>query len=259
MIHRFLFSHRTRTSLSRSHSPALTLPLSLRSFARYSRSHSAHLSPTAQELLKGMTSEMRGEASLVAATTIFEQVPYLSHPEIHSDFLSLAALSLTPAFHCPREEIPSTSLCVVERGLVARDGRCGVTVFGEDMILDAVPLRDPAPAFALTLVQLQCLSRQSLDGLLSQPPFASARAVVRKARIKLTMCRVVLRVAEYARKEAAKVQNSAAAGGEKDGGGGEGGGGEGGGGDGGGGEGGGGAGGCGGDGGSGQSGVTTFE
>ena len=58
------------------------------------------------------------------------------------------------SIYCPREEVPSVCLTIVARGLIARHGKCGIGVFGTDMIINAESLRDLEPAMALTLAQV---------------------------------------------------------------------------------------------------------
>ena len=60
------------------------------------------------ELMGTMTPQLRGASSLVAAHHLFAKVSFLSKPEdFESEFLSKAALSLTSAIYCPREQIPT--------------------------------------------------------------------------------------------------------------------------------------------------------
>jgi hypothetical protein len=148
---------------------------------------------------QAMTNSLRGETSFAAARTLFERVSYLSHPRVEPAFLSRAALALTAAVYCPREELPGGPLTIVVRGLVARGGRCGIGVFGEDVILNMPALRHVEKAMALTLVQVHCFSRDTLDDLLANDLYPHAKAVVRRACVRLTLRRVVLRIAEYAR------------------------------------------------------------
>merc|ERR1711871_1182051 len=88
------------------------------------------------ELMSTMTSQLRGEASLVAAADLFSKVSYLtSSADVEPDFLSKAALALISVNYCPREQIPTDALSIVVRGLVAYRGRIGVTAVAEDVIL----------------------------------------------------------------------------------------------------------------------------
>ena len=109
------------------------------------------------ELMSTMTVQLRREISGSAARTLFMSVPWLSHPEIEPEFLSIASLKMTTSVYCPREPVPTIHLGVVIRGLVSRSGRIGVACLGADMLLNEVALRDLDPAMALTLVQLTSL------------------------------------------------------------------------------------------------------
>lgn len=140
-----------------------------------------------------------GEASLAAAAELFSHVPYLKHSSIEPAFLSRAALQLTPLVLVPRENVSSDCLTIVFSGLVAKDGVCGIRVFGDDMILNASWLLQNGRAMALTLVQLQRMTRESLDELLAGGQYPQAAYWVRRTVIRLTMQRVILATARWAR------------------------------------------------------------
>lgn len=153
-----------------------------------------------RELLGSMTNKLRGEASLAAAVDIFPHVPYFHSALIEPVFLSKAALALVPLIIVPGEVVASDSLSIVFSGLVAKNGRCGIRVFGEDMVLNTTALRKTEPAMALTFTQLQQMARARLDELLSDGNFVMARQSVRRWCIRLTLQRVILFTAEFARK-----------------------------------------------------------
>ena len=143
-----------------------------------------------------MTNKLRGEASLAAAVDLFPHVPYFHNPSIEPAFLSKAALALEPLLLVPREVVASESLLIVFSGLVAKDGRCGIRAFGEDMVLNTPALRKTEPAMALTFAQLQQMTRGTLDDLLADGSFVMARKCVRRWCIKLTLQRVILHTAK---------------------------------------------------------------
>jgi len=182
----------------RDHHVPSELSARLRSYFNET-SRMRYFEQNAHELMLAMTSSLRGETSLATALTLFSRVPYLSHASLEAAFLSRAALALAPCLYCPREDVPSHKLTIVVRGLVARGGRCGISVFGDDMILNMPALRHVEKASALTLVQVHTLDRAVLDELLEVSEYPAARKVVRTARIKLTLRRVMLRIAHYAR------------------------------------------------------------
>jgi hypothetical protein len=127
------------------------------------------------------------------------QVPYFRHSSIEPAFLSKAALALQPTIVVPSEVVSCESLTIVFSGLVAKDGHCGIRVFGDDMVLNNITLRHLNPAMALTIAQLQQMSRTTLEGLLNDGDFPVARRCVRQAAIKLTLKRVILKTASWAR------------------------------------------------------------
>lgn len=153
-----------------------------------------------QGLMQTMTPQLRGEASLAVAQELFLRVPYLSSPDIERAFLSRAALALSSSIFCPREQVPCVDLTVVTSGLVARRGRLGQTVLAVDAVLNLVALRDTQPAMALTFAQASSIQRTVLDELLEEYPIAKAH--VRKFCVRLTLQRVMLRVADHAREHA---------------------------------------------------------
>ena len=176
----------------------LDLAARLRTYFNETNRH-RYYEQNSRELLMAMTGSLRGETSLAAATSIFSRVDYLRNDKIETAFKSKAALGLTHAVYCAREEISSLSLTIVTRGLVAKTGRIGISVFGEDMILNLPRLRDLNPGMALTLVEVYSLSRETLDELIDQPAYPLARALVNHARVRLTFQRLVMRTAEFAK------------------------------------------------------------
>ena len=150
-----------------------------------------------QVLMRTMTPQLRGEASLSVACGLFKRVPYLSAADIETGFLSRAALALSGAVYCPREQISCEPLTLVTSGLVAKNGKLGTQLLGADVILNLMALRDLQPAMALTFTQASSIDRGTLDGLLVDHPVAARH--VRRHMIRLTLQRVVLRVAAHAR------------------------------------------------------------
>ena len=122
---------------------------------------------------------------------------FAKHIVIEDDFFSCAALASTEMLYVRREAISTQSLTIVERGLVAQSGKIGLTVLGEDMILENVNLRHLAPATALTsLVAVTSLARDQLDSLLRD--FPNARKVVVGARTRIAFQRAMVKVSQIA-------------------------------------------------------------
>ena len=142
---------------------------------------------------------LSGEASLAQSVELFAQVPYFKCDDIEPEFLSRAALQLSPRVLVPRENVASDCLTIVFSGLVAKDGVCGIRCFGDDMVLSNRELRRLSRAMALTLVQLQRLTREDFDDLLTEGQCPQAQRCVRKWCIQTTMQRVVLAMAKWAK------------------------------------------------------------
>lgn len=70
---------------------------------------------------------------------------------------------------------------------------------GEDMIISQAVLRDMNAASCLTFAQIVRLSRESLYSLIGSGEFPRAQRSIRKAAIRITLQRTIMRVAETAR------------------------------------------------------------
>lgn len=158
-------------------------------------SHLRHYESNSSELMASMTDQLRGETAHASAKVILLQCTYL-RAATEPAFLTRAALALTRAVYCPKELVPCDQLTFITRGLVAKLGRIGVKVIGQDMILDNPALRDLAPASAVTLAHVSRLSRGDLLALVAEYPVQSA--IIRKARYLLLLQRMLLRTAQVA-------------------------------------------------------------
>ena len=96
--------------------------------------------------------------------------------------------SPAPSFsHSPRsvysrlERVSCTDLFIVERGVVAKRGKLGLSgcCFGKDVILSNDNLRDLGDAIALTFVQVISLSQADIFSLLIDPPSAARKDYAR--------------------------------------------------------------------------------
>lgn len=103
-------------------------------------------------------------------------MPFLIDHELEPDFMSSIAIKFHTIVYSRLEHIPCTSLFIVQRGLVAKRGRLGLTgaCFGKDVILSNDNLRDLGDAIALTFVQTISLSQQDIFELLPDFPIACA-------------------------------------------------------------------------------------
>jgi hypothetical protein len=116
--------------------------------------------------------------------------------EAEEEFYSKLCLTTTICVFARKESIDCDNMLVVDRGLISRSGRIGMTVVGEDMIITEQHLRDMASATALTsLVQVYQITKADLDELLRFYPRAAR--LVRKAAVRITFQRTVLKTAEF--------------------------------------------------------------
>jgi len=162
-------------------------------------SQTAHVHRQSQYnvLLDSMSARLKADAALVWAKATLLKVPYFNSGPIEDEFLASCALTLKSKVFCRTEYIPPESLCVIERGIAAKDGRITTKggCIGIDMVLNSVTFRDMNPAIALTfVVQVASLEKKDLEGLLSHYPLA--RREVRKGSFRLAFCRAVVQVAK---------------------------------------------------------------
>jgi len=161
--------------------------------------HTTHLlrAKRYDSLLDKMTARLRGDASLELARSALAKVSYFEPlVEQEPEFLANVALGLCVSMYCPRENIPSINLTIIERGIGAKNGRILMagSCFGEDMILSHLTFRDLEPAVSLAYTQVLVLHKGDLEKLLVEYP--GARQVVRKAVVRMGLVRALLRVSE---------------------------------------------------------------
>jgi len=94
-------------------------------------------------LLDNMSERLKADAALCWARSSLMKVHYFSSGT-EDGFLASAALSLKLRVFCRSEQIPVSSLLIIDRGIAARKGRIHLkgSCLGEDMILSSDRFRD---------------------------------------------------------------------------------------------------------------------
>jgi hypothetical protein len=148
------------------------------------------------ELMMRLSPGLRGEIMLYLSKSTFGSVYYLS--AIEPECLVQLAARLTRHGFPPRERMPSVELMILSRGIAARGGELLYSgmCWGSDIILSSRVLRDTRLITALTYVELQALSRESLYSVLDNYP-ESAR-VVQNAAVRMALKRTVVLLKAYA-------------------------------------------------------------
>ena len=148
-------------------------------------------------LLDNLSARLKADTALHWAKETLLSVPYFNgESPLEDEFLASAALALRVRIFSRMEHIPVEQLMIIERGVAVRNGRISAKGFclGEDMVLNSLTFRDLDPFMALSsVVQVSCLDKGSLEGLLVNYPLA--RREVRKASFRIAFCRAVVQVA----------------------------------------------------------------
>merc|ERR1719198_2422583 len=150
-------------------------------------------------LLDRMSPQLEAEVTTKKAAWMYN-VPYLKdHPQ---EFVVVFCRSLESSLYIPQEQIMSVSgerLATVLRGIVSRQGRVMTpgTCWGEDFILATDSLKDYRTCLSLTYVELLSIGRDDFFALLDQ--FPDSAEVVRKAIVRMTFYRGVLKVVKAIR------------------------------------------------------------
>ena len=74
-----------------------------------------------------------------------------------------------------------------------------LSIFGGDVVLQNLELKDRAPSFALTYVDILSLARDSFYRILDSPTFARERGIVRRACAYMSFRLGVLRITRMIR------------------------------------------------------------
>ena len=150
-------------------------------------------------LMDRMSPQLEAEVIIKKCAWMYS-VPYLrDHPQ---EFVVAFCRSLYSKLYIPQEQIMGVSgerLATVLRGIVSRQGRVMTpgTCWGEDFILATDSLKDYRTCLSLTYVELLSIGREDFFALLGQ--FPDSAEVVRKAIVRMTFYRGVLKVAKAIR------------------------------------------------------------
>ena len=148
------------------------------------------------ELISHLSPGLRGEIMLYLSKSTFSHVWYLA--SVEGECLVQLAARLARHGFPPRERMASTQLNILMRGIAARGGDLlyGGMCWGSDMILTSPVLRDTRLITALTYVEVQALSRDSLYEVLEMYP--ESAKMVQNAAVRMALKRTVLLLKAYA-------------------------------------------------------------
>ena len=190
------------TEYCRSELMPHSLTVRLRSFFRNTmgRIRATHY----EKLLRLMSVRLRGDAAYARAAWWLRSVPFLVRPDLEPEFMCTLAIRFVTSAYSRLEHLSCRILFVVERGLVARAGVLGLVgaCFGKDVILVNEALRDFGDAIALTFVQTISLTQKDIFELL--PEYPMAYHIVRKAALRMALCRAMIKAAKMHRRLAAQ-------------------------------------------------------
>ena len=170
------------------------LTVKLRSYFR----NTMHLirSRRYEGLLQKMSTRLRGDAAYRMCEFRLRTVPFLVHPDLEPEFMCNLAIKYRTCVYSRLERVPCSELFIVERGVVAKRGRLGLSgaCFGKDVILSNDNLRDMGDAIALTFVQTIALTQRDIFELL--PDYPKAFYTVRKAALRMALIRALCKAAQ---------------------------------------------------------------
>ena len=150
-------------------------------------------------LILQMSPQLQSEVS-VQKSECLRTVSYLS--VCGEKFVVAVTTRLSDTLYTPQESINfADSLMIVSRGVASRDGRVKTpgNTWGDDFILRNLELKDRAPSFALTYVDILSLARESFYRILDNPNFGRERGIVRRACAYMSFRLGVLRVTRLVR------------------------------------------------------------
>ena len=149
------------------------------------------------ELIHTMSPVLRADIVTSMSAKTLEPVWYLGECEQMARVE--LAVRLTRHGFPSREKVSSVKLSILMRGVAARCGNILTpsSHWGDDFIVSAPALRDVRPANSLTYVEVVCLSRDDLFGVLNNFPKSSS--VIRQAAMKVAMRRAVVIISNYMR------------------------------------------------------------
>jgi hypothetical protein len=156
---------------------------------------------TAKRVLSATSSRLQGDVA-IALSRPLQRVPYFGKSlGLEPDFLASISLALERAVVGPRDLLSADRLTVIESGRVILRGRILLpsSHFGETMLVTLPVLRDRTPAIALTYVSSVTLSRTALVDVFAAAHYPRAAHAVRRAAVRMALCRAVLLLAERLR------------------------------------------------------------
>jgi len=159
-----------------------------------------------KDLVQRMSPKLKAEVSERNAAWL-KQLDYFYNKEVNKEFLVAVSHALVGTVYEPREPIKwQNKLYCVGKGVASRAGhiRTAGCFWGEDFILDSYELKDKQPAHALTFVEVLVLSRESFFSVLEHYPHE--KKLVRKATIKMSMRRGIMRYCEMLSERASAKQ-----------------------------------------------------
>jgi len=157
---------------------------------------------TAKRVLSATSSRLQGDVAIALSRPLLQRVPYFGKSlGLEPDFLASISLALERAVVGPRDLLSADRLTVIESGRAILRGRLLLpsSHFGETMLVTLPVLRDRTPAIALTYVSSVTLSRTALVDVFAAAHYPRAAHAVRRAAVRMALCRAVLLLAERLR------------------------------------------------------------
>jgi hypothetical protein len=154
-----------------------------------------------QVLKTDLSPALRSEVEMQCNREWMDSVFYLK--DLPSEVVAEVAQALEQALFAPGEliggapqEILEPCLYIVQRGVVARQGRVfgRGAVFGEDMILHTVELRDQSLSRAMSFVEVYKLNRTSLETIRNMYPEECSQ--IRRAQVRMAVRRMFIMKAQ---------------------------------------------------------------
>ena len=157
---------------------------------------------SAHRVLSATSSRLQGDVAIALSRPLLQRVPYFGKSlGLEPDFLASISLALERAVAGPRDLLTADRLTLIESGRAILQGRLLLpsSHFGETMLVTLPVLRDRTPAIALTYVSSVTLSRTALIDVFAASHFPRAAHAVRRAAVRMALCRAVLLLAERLR------------------------------------------------------------
>ena len=96
-------------------------------------------------LLGKMSQKLRGDAAYRVCEFRLRRVPYLVAPGLEPEFMSNLAIKCVSAVYSHLERVPCTRLFIVERGVVAKRGKLGLSGSSFGALARTLTLAHPQP------------------------------------------------------------------------------------------------------------------